>query len=299
MIYCLNYSGQFGNQLLVLNNIIQFGIFLNINYNINKFKFLQFFNIIKCTLKDDNFKQTLHINSRDLIDIFNLKKKYSKNDLIKISKESNILLQQPCLGELYFEFHTVNINNYIQIKKEFQIIPDPNFINIALHFREMPKDWSCTHNGNDYLSEEYYINSINICINEYINKQIHKPLKIIIFAAFSDSQFSNNEKSYILNYKPFIKTLEYLDNNNILYEYCYTKKNNNDNFIFDFSQMSNCDILISSISTFSICAGIFGKSKLIIHSNKWIQYSINRKDKFWVDLVNNKSNDTYKIWKLC
>ncbi len=292
MIYCNNFIGQFGNQVLTLNNIIQLGILCDTSYNINNFKYKQYFNIINSQIINSK-DNTININSRDIIDIFNNKKKYNKEELIELSKNKNINLKQPCLGELFFEYNCVNINNYIQIKDKYNIKPNDNYINIAIHIRKMPDDWCKNNNIKTHLTEEYYINSIK----EILNNFHLKPLKFIIFGAFNKEQFSNNENNEISNYKPLIETIKYLNNNKIDYEYCYTKKNNNDNFIYDFSQMSNCDILISSISTFSICAGFLGKLKYIIHNKEWIEWSINRNDKFWVDLYNNK-NEIYKIWKL-
>ena len=61
--------------------------------------------------------------------------------------------------------------------------------------------------------------------------------------------------------------------------------------------MAECDYIISSPSTFCICAGFVGRQKKIIHSKKWLENRIKVGDKFWVDLYNG-GNEDYSIWRL-
>ena len=70
-----------------------------------------------------------------------------------------------------------------------------------------------------------------------------------------------------------------------------------ENYINDFSFMSECDYIISSPSTFCICAGFIGKQKKIIHSKNWVEDRASKNDKFWVDLLNG-GNEDYSIWRL-
>jgi hypothetical protein len=65
----------------------------------------------------------------------------------------------------------------------------------------------------------------------------------------------------------------------------------------DFLQMCDCDVIISSHSTFCICAGYLQKQKKIIHSQKMMNYFLNLKDIFWTDL-NKGGNKYYNIYKL-
>ena len=69
------------------------------------------------------------------------------------------------------------------------------------------------------------------------------------------------------------------------------------NYISDFAKMTECDYIISSPSTFCICAGFVGRQKKIIHSKKWLENRIKVNDKFWVDLYNG-GNEDYSIWRL-
>ena len=91
----------------------------------------------------------------------------------------------------------------------------------------------------------------------------------------------------------YIKILKYLKEKGIEFKIGDTKKE----AIYDFQTMTECDIIVSSPSTFSIWAGILGKKrKKIIHSDKWINTRIENNDKFWIDL-NNTDNEIYKLWR--
>ena len=83
-----------------------------------------------------------------------------------------------------------------------------------------------------------------------------------------------------------------LDNN---LKYCYG--NIKQPFIFDFYRMTQCDILISSPSTFSIWAGVLGKNKKCIHSKRWVNQQSEKNDKFWIDIQKNNSR-YYNLWQV-
>ena len=119
----------------------------------------------------------------------------------------------------------------------------------------------------------YYKNSIDFVMSNEKN---------VIFNLFSDDRLNITFKA-ISNY---------LIERNYKFNDCIKK-----NYLEEFIMMADSDFLISSPSTFCIMAGCTGKTKKIIYSNDWIKYSIERKDKFWVDL--NKTKILYyKIWKL-
>ena len=73
--------------------------------------------------------------------------------------------------------------------------------------------------------------------------------------------------------------------------------NQRSNYVDDFRNMSACDYIISSPSTFCICSAMIGNKTNVIHSKKWIDNRVNAQDKFWVDL-NNGGNEDYSIWRL-
>lgn len=121
----------------------------------------------------------------------------------------------------------------------------------------------------------YYQEAIKKCISEFNDKKL-------IFVLFTDD----------LKFKTYLETLDYLKENN--FEFCVSDNLNSP--ICDFYQISQCDVLISSPSTFAILAGAIGKTKKIIHSKEWLDYSVFCNDKFWVDLVKSDS-PYYSLWK--
>ena len=58
--------------------------------------------------------------------------------------------------------------------------------------------------------------------------------------------------------------------------------------------MTECDSIISSPSTFCICAGFIGKNKYIIHSAKWAKDRADKRDKFWSGILQG-GNFNYPI----
>ena len=53
-----------------------------------------------------------------------------------------------------------------------------------------------------------------------------------------------------INFNSFIKTLNYLKSKNYNYKLGPSTSNQNNNFIYDWAFLSECDILINSSSTF-------------------------------------------------
>lgn len=267
MIQVKNVSGQLGNRLLRLNNALQLSKKLGKN--------------IKLKGKDDVTK-----------DIFN----NFDFDLGKYSiKGKNIDMNG--LGELFFK-NDYDPKDLIKIKSGKQIRLDKNKTNVGIHIRYPPKV-----RGNKFpftkdekLLEEYYINSIKECVKEL--KNVH----FIIFGPVSKNQFrweKDNDQltAFITKFDFYKKMIRYMEDNKIDFSYSITINDNNEHYMKDFIQMCNCDVLISSYSTFSICAGFLEKEKKIIYSKKIVEFYVKQKDKFWVDLYSG-GNKYYKIWKL-
>jgi hypothetical protein len=182
----------------------------------------------------------------------------------------DVLELDACLGELFFD-HEYDSKNMISFKSEYDYNEVSDFTEIGVHFRGTDfHKW----NPVAVLSEEYYLNSIKYCMDNYTNCK---------FNLFTDDETLESYKN----------TINYLSNNNLEYMLGEFDKH----FIYDFSRLSNCDVIISTPSTFSICAGFLRKRKDIIHSKEWIKSRIEKNDKFWVDLYNG-GNKNYKIKKL-
>lgn len=176
---------------------------------------------------------------------------------------------KPCLGEKFFAWHTMSTRDIFKFKdpNPDQFVPSAN---VAVHFRGGDfHEW----NIDAVLDTEYYINSINSVLNT-VNH----------FYLFTDDES-------LTSYQTVVK---YLKEMGASYS---TGENLRSSYINDFKTMTECDYIISSPSTYCICAGFIGRYKKIIHSQKWIDNRVSVNDKFWVDLKNGGNKD-YSIWRL-
>ena len=175
---------------------------------------------------------------------------------------------KPCLGELFFEVHVISTRDIFRLKMPVTV-PEKT---VAVHFRGTDFfQW----NPDAVLEEEYYLNAIELLKNE-VNH----------FVIFTDDE----------SLPSYNKVRNYLNDHNISYD---RGENDLDRsmYIDDFNKMCACDYIISSPSTYCICAGFIGKEKKIIHSEKWLKDRLDAEDKFWFDL-NGGGNKDYSIWRL-
>lgn len=183
-----------------------------------------------------------------------------------VKLENQIFHLTPCLGDLFFEFDLIKTNEIFKFNDGL-IPPIEGEGIIAIHFRG--KDFH-VWDPKSILSLDYYIEGIN----EFEN---------VKFKLFTDdlSMFTYNEvKKYLTE-----KGLEY-------------ELGDINDLVKDFISMSYCDGIISAPSTFSIAAGFCGKeNKKIIHSKNWVDYQMEKGDKFWVEF-NNGGNNNYKKYKI-
>jgi len=195
----------------------------------------------------------------------NYKEITSKDILNEISLDNKNYFLKPCLGDLFFHFN-YNTREIFTVKED--ILDKDNF-NIAINFRGSDfHQW----NPESILSLEYYINSI-----ESVHKDNNK------YYLFTDDINLNS-------YKDLIKWLNFKK-----YKYSFGIATFNEyHFIEDFYAMADCDLIISSPSTFAICAGFMGKDKEIIHSEKWVNSRVNKNDLFWLK-IKEGGNNNYKV----
>ena len=192
-----------------------------------------------------------------------------EGDLIGHPPKENdsIKIVPPCLGEHFFTDSGVCTRDVYKLKKRVTLEPN----SCAVHFRGTDfHQW----NPDSILSSQYYLNAI-----EEVSDSVNS------FYIFTDDR---TLKSY-QDVKKYLsdKKISYVEGENTP---------NRLNFINDFAILSQCDILISSPSTFCICAGFIGKHKKIIHSKKWVKGRVDREDGFWVGL-HNGGNQDYSAWK--
>lgn len=267
-------SGRMGNRLFHYHFLRQISEKTGIGYfNVNFPESKYFEELNKHKRKFLFFRRQVKIGLKEI-------KEMGPDNFLKFLKEKNelgfdILLSPPILGEVFFDYLFYRPGDFLKIKKEYQ--KDFNFpiegkLIIGLYFRGTDfESW----NSHASLKFDYYQKAIKTCVNEFADKKL-------IFVLFTDD----------LKFKTYLEARDYLKENSFEF---YISDNLNLP-ICDFYQISQCDVLVSSPSTFAILAGAIGKSKKIIHSKEWLDYSISRDDKFWVDLART-NNPYYSLWK--
>ncbi len=309
MIYCYDFCGQLGNHLLTMINLVQFVELLRKPLQYNSIYMKYFFDITLPNYREIATKKTkVTIHSRNLVSIFNSNPNFSKEMVRKIATHTDIHIKQPFLGELFFKYSFVNPNHFIKIKPTLcnAYVTRNNTITIGIHIRDMGA-WNKRHEGVSDLQPSYYIRAIEYCLHkkdelcgcdDNNNTNTKKQLLFILMGATSNKQSSRGEKCDVSHYPPYVETETYLKNNNIHFEYCITTVKPKLNFIYDWYQLSQCDVIISSAGTFAISAGILGKPhKKIIHSKEWVEYAAKKHDTFWKDLYDG-GNQYYQLWRL-
>jgi hypothetical protein len=254
------HNGQFGNKVLHYHNAYQLSKYYNCELSINdNIKSFDYFNI-------DTFKNGILEGSK--FDSVNPEKLKDKG--YEYFGDNDYLILDPCLGDMFFEFDYESLN-MLPIKEEFEFMESSDYTEIGLHFRGT--DFH-TWNPVAILDKSYYIDSIIYCLSKYDSCR---------FKLFTDD----------LRLESYNKSIEYLKNNNINYRLGSINKN----LIYDFEELSNTDVIVSTPSTFAICAGFLKKKKDIIHNKKWIDSRTECDDHFWVKLSKG-GNKNYKIKKL-
>lgn len=168
-----------------------------------------------------------------------------------------------CLGEKLHDWNYVSFKSLFQINEHYKSKMNPFEKKCAIHIRG--KDFQ-QWNPNAILPLEYYMNSID-----------HLKSKVNTFYLFTDD----------LN-QPVVKQL--INQKNIV----LSRYSGSNNILSDFVRMTECDYIISSPSTFAICAGFIGKHKKIIHSKNWVNDRVSKNDQFWVNML-NKNHKDYQI----
>jgi len=172
-----------------------------------------------------------------------------------------------CLGEKFFTENPLNTREIFKIKAK----KESQTKNCAIHFRGTDfHRW----NPQSILSTNYYLASIEEVKND-----------VDVFTLFTDDQ----------DLESFKKTCDFLKFKGK--EVRFGENTNNRNqFEKDFLEMCNSEVIISSPSTFCICAGMIGTKKQIIHSSAWVNSRVEKNDTFWVKLSEG-GNQNYKLWK--
>jgi hypothetical protein len=257
--------GRFGNKLLYYNNLRQLAILYGTDYSCIPWEGQKIFNNLLFEEEYKNQKKNIvQLSSKELLTA-------DKNDISKVLEKYDISLLAPCLGELFFSVTKTDPKKILHLPLE-----ENKELTIGLHFRG--SDFFAW-NPDACMPTSYYINAIDLCEKEH-----------------------NEQKKYILytedvTYKPFNEIKEFLEKEKIPYELGPATKEYK-HFSHDFVKLANSDIIVSSPSTFAICAGFLGKEKKIIYSEDWINNRVNVNDRLWTEL-NSGGNKWYNIWRVC
>lgn len=268
-------SGRMGNRLFHFHFLRQIAKKTGIDYFHTKFpESIYFENMGNKAKPFQPFKKSIRLTSKEVL-------AFNPDDFLAFIIEEtksgkNILFDPPMLGEVFFDYLFFPPNEFIRVKDEYKIdhlFNSNDKMVIGVHFRgtDFPS-W----NEHAALRFPYYKDAILSCLKYFKEKNP-------IFILFTDDP----------DYQPFLETVKFLQS---LEDTNYYVGDNIRLPIYDFYQMSQCDVLISSPSTFAIVAGCIGKPKKIIHSKSWLDYAINKNDTFWVKLKET-SNPYYSLWK--
>jgi hypothetical protein len=266
MIKIENYSGQLGNHMLHFYNMVQIANKINIEYNSIDWDGNKMF-LLKNGTKF--LPKKIRFNSRDIL---NLGIENFINIINNVKDNTDIILDYPALGELFYKFDNISTFDIFKIKDDLKQNLDNNYVHVSLHLLSSKKlfEWDPV----SVLPLKYYTDSIDFIKDEYSSKKI----KFHVFV---------NDDTYDV----YHKVIKYLKDDEIIL-------GNVNDYIKDFLVISECDIIVMPPSTYSISASFCGKkNKKTIHSKQWMDYSISNNDIFWVDL-NNGGNDNFKLWKI-
>ncbi len=253
------HGGRFGNKILHYNNLAQIAKELDIPHYIPVHSDYDILTSNEIYKHDNLYSTNLLVKMYNKVYLDKNKLINDKdNYLIELSekvKQGYILILEPCLGELFFIFNNSTRDIFKNIKyttNRFEL-QDKKYASI--HFRGTDfHSW----NPESILSSEYYLNSIEELLS-----------KIDGFTVHTDDK----------NLQSYIDVKNYLTNRNLLLP---INNFNGDKFAQDFSDILYSNYIISSPSTFAICAGIMGTEKEIIHSKKWVNSRVEKNDGFWI-----------------
>lgn len=257
-------TGRLGNILLQYIFMREIASRIDMKYYHPLLKGTEYFENLDET---DNFRIVKkRIFGKKKISINNIKKMGLENFNNYLEKTNKtIVLVPPILG---YTFETLyeDPNKFLKIKQELQkpYFNYEDYFVIAMHFRGTDfAEW----NPMACLDAEYYINAIKHCMDKYKDRKL-------MFSLFTDD----------LTIESYKKTIEYLNDHSCTFH----AGDPNRNLGEECYNISISDVVVSSPSTFAITASLIGKKKSIIHSKKWCDYSVERNDAVWVQMMKNQ-----------
>lgn len=253
-------KGRFGNKVLQYNSLVQIANNNNVEPSCCVWEGNKFFKNIVSHIETNKEKKMLFCKS-----ILENEKLYFQN--------FNYCIDDPayCLHNIFYKVTNKDPRFFLELKDEFKPKLKNDILYIGIHFRGGDIISGDGNNGREIHGFEYYKNAIDYVVNNLINRDY------LFILCTDDKKFPS-----------FLKTINYLKENNYNFELGPATQDKNSHYIMDWSVLSECDILVNSSSTFCITAGFLGKKdKYIIHSNEWLNKNINHMP--WNDKINIKS----------
>lgn len=252
--------GRFGNKLLYLNNLLQVSSHFELEPLWPSFECDGIFNF------SDTRRNPKRTGEEFSSDFFLKNKNYRFDD--------GDFGMGFCLGNLFFEYDSLSTHKLFSFKEQYVQKGDANKKKVGIHFRGTDfRNWD----PKSILPYRYYIESIKYVLQDLKNSNE----EIEFFVCTDDPSLES-----------VTMTIEFLRQENQQFKIGLIG-----DMIHDFTTLSYCDIVISSPSTFSICACFCGKEdKIIINSKTWIDYRMENNDLFW-SKVNDGGNRNYKNHK--
>lgn len=274
--------GRFGNRILQYNSLMQIARLSGTEASCSNWEGQDFFKDLVAEKSSTN--QQLPLSWRDVLN----------SNMIPLPEDRDFFIDDPayCLHNVFYKLTKSDPREFLKIKDVYRKNLPQEKVNVGIHFRGTDILGADGNNGREVHDSGYYTDSIELVESEFADTHYH---------VCTDD----------LTFNSFIETVQFLKDKNLNFSL-----GSDSDYFGDFATLSECDILISSSSTFAVCAGFIGKeNKKIIHSKDWINKNLNHEhwhktpdpqnireqqisfDNFWVDLYHG-GNEFYKSWRL-
>ena len=246
--------GRFGNRVLQYNSLCQLSNMLCVDASCVNWEGHDVF----CDLFTYKSEQ-MPVEQLGWLDLCDLDEK----NLSSRIENTHLSLDYYALHNCFFQLTHVAPNKFLKIRKDRKINLDSSFIHVGIHIRG--GDVLDADGGREIHDYRYYIDSINF-VDSTINE------KKVYHVCSDDTTFET-----------FNKVVEFLKLKGHTY-FLGPAVGNQANHIKDFLTLCECDILISSSSTYCIAAAIVDKKKKVIHSKAWMDKNIQGTSYWkWID----------------
>jgi len=293
--------GRFGNKILQYNSLVQIANNLAVEPSCVEWDGHRFFKNLS-TFKSaiPNNKPIKKLNWDDVLN-------KTDDELKEMTQNNSLNIDDPSylLHNIFFKVTKTDPREFLELRDEFKPKLAPDFLHIGIHIRGGDIRGGDGNHGREIHPASYYINAITEIEN--------------------DKELSGNKIYYVCTddktFETYIELVKFLIKNNIPSKLGpNTLRNNslqhaNNNYIHDFALLTECDIIISSSSTFAIVAAFIGKEnkKLIFYKN-WLERNVRHEkwgnvtkdypsqywksyDNFWIE-INNGGKTYLNVWKI-